>query len=145
MSWARIFAECRIRCRRMFVSGTKIARSHKTLRSSGVFEYQPGNVVFIEIRSTTPLRSINPLHSLDSEAGGRIADEFPRGRVAGLSVFKQHRPEGGGPWRGRRAFKHRHEHKLPVPAVSPTDQLAIREFDPVRLDVAPGNLAVGRN
>src|SRR5260370_17426497 len=97
MSWARIFAECRIRWRRMFVSGTKIARSHKTLRSSGVFAYQPGNVAFIEVRSTTPFPSINPLHSLDAEAGGRIADEFPRGCVPGLSVFQQPRPQGGGP------------------------------------------------
>src|SRR5260370_42604575 len=119
MSWARILAECRIRWRRMFVSGTTIARSSKSLMSSGVFAYQPGNVAFIEVRSTTPFPSINPLHSPDAEAGGRIADEFPRGCVAGLSVFKQHRPEGRGPWRGRPALKHPHEHKLPVPALSP--------------------------
>src|SRR5260370_3082039 len=105
----------------MFESVAQIARASKTRRYSGVFAYQPGNVAFIEVGATRPFPSINRLHSLDAEAGGRIADEFPRGCVAGLSVFKQHRPEGGGPWRGRRALKHRHEHKLPVPAVSPGD------------------------
>src|SRR5260370_23266820 len=108
MSWARIFAECRIRWRRMFVSGTKIARSHKTLRSSGVFAYQPGNVAFIEDRSTTPFPSINPLHSLDAEAVCRTGRALSPGCPAGLFDFKKHPPQVVSAWRGRTILKPPH-------------------------------------